>query len=107
MGVIPGEFRYSIKVQQLTVSKDAFGAAIESYTDLMTLRASKKNTGGSKIVENKEIFSPSTITFVTHWRDSINEKCRIIWNGKIYIILNLSEIGFKEGLQINVELIND
>jgi SPP1 family predicted phage head-tail adaptor len=105
--MIPGELRYKITIQSLVVTKDAFGAAVETYSDLVTLRANVKLLSGNKDVENDEIFSPQTRQFITYFRSEITETCRVVYSGKSYRILSISEIGFKDSLQINAELINE
>lgn len=73
----------------------------------MKIRAGRKYVGGDKTIDNKEVFNSQRIVFTTLYRKSIAENDRIEFNGKKYSINSIVEIGFKEGLQIDTELIND
>jgi len=106
MGINVGDLRYSIKIKQLVSTKNNYGAITESYTTCMTLRAGKKMVSGTKSIDLDELFSSQTIQFTTHYRDVINETMRVEFSGKDYRILNINEVGFKEGLIILCELIN-
>lgn len=105
--IIPGDFRYKITIQSRVLSRDSFGSAVETFSDLHYLRASIKMLSGNKGIENAEIFSPQTIQFITYFRSGIDETCRILYNAKKYRIVSIAEIQFREGLQINGELINE
>lgn len=107
MALIVGELRHSIKIMQRTVTKGQFNEDIESYALLTTLRAGLKYTAGTKAINNDETFSSQTLQFTTHYRPTVTESMRIEFKSKKYRILSIAEIGFKEGLLINAELINE
>jgi head-tail adaptor len=106
MSIIPGDLRNNIIVKRLTTSKDAYGSTKESYSSLYNLRAKVKYNSGTKTVDNNEIFNSQNITFSLYYR-SILTSDRIEFNSKNYRILFINEIGFREGLEIVTELIND
>lgn len=105
--MILGNLRFSIQVISKTVTKDEFGAETVTWSNSIKLRADKKFAGGDKTVDNKEVFNSHRIIFTTLYRTAISEDDRIIFKDKTYLINSISEIGFKEGLQIDTELIND
>ena len=107
MALIIGELRYSVIFLALTSVKDAYGSTTETYTEHSVLRASVKKNVGTKTIDNKEVFNTSTVVFQTHYRDSIESTMRIAFSGGHYRILDITEIGFKEGLSITAELINE
>lgn len=106
MAVIAGDLRYKIEVKRLTKVKDEYGATVDTYTTVYTLKAGVKYTNGSKGISNNEIFNSQSIQLTTYYR-AIKDTDRILFNNKNYKILFINEIGFREGLQINIELIND
>lgn len=106
MAVIVGDLRYVINVKRLAKVKDEYGAVSESYATVYTLKAGVKNMSGTKAISNDEIFNTSTLQFTT-WYRTINDSDRIEYNSKKYKILSINEIGFKEGLTITAELINE
>lgn len=107
MGIIAGDLRYSITVNSLSSVKGDYGAVTDTYTLLMTIRAGVKFVSGTKRVDEKEIFSSQVVQFTTHYRHTITETCRIVFDSRKYRILSIDVIGFKEGLLINAELINE
>jgi len=107
MALIIGDLRYSIKIKQLTATKDDYGSATNTYTDLMTLRSGVKFVSGTQKIDSKEIFNSQVIQFTTHYRSAIENTMRIEFEAKQYRILSIDVIGFKEGLILNAELIND
>lgn len=81
-----GELTEVITIQRQTVSRDANGAMQQSWTDLMTLRASYSAAGGSRRNEYMDTFQSSSCTFYTHYRPAIKGADRVRYNGKTYII---------------------
>ena len=107
MGIIAGDMRYKINVIAPTVTRNEYGEEIESWIIVHTLRAAKKSLGGSKTIDNNEIFTTNSLEFTTHYRYNITEKMRIELGSDTYLINNIAEIGFREGLKITVEKINE
>jgi head-tail adaptor len=101
-----GEMRYKIIVQQKVSTRDVYGAVSSSYEDLYNLKASVKYNGGSKGVDNSEIFNSKAVTFETYYRN-ITEDMQIVFAGKKYSINSIIPIEFRFKLQLNCELIND
>lgn len=99
--------RYTIELYTLTTVKDAYGAPTETWTKTLTMRAGMKPTGGSKVIENNEKFNSRLRQWSVYYRSSIVEKMRVKFAGEWYRILSIDPVGFKEGLIINTELIND
>jgi len=107
VALIVGELRHSIKILERTTAKGEFNEDVETYNLLTTLRAAVKFISGNKALNNDEIFSSQTLQFTTHYRAAVTEIMRIEFKSKLYRIISIAEIGFKEGLQINTELINE
>lgn len=105
--VILGDLRHSIQVIGKTITKDEYGAEKVIWSNKIKLRAGRKYLGGEKTTDNKEVFNSQRIVFTTLYRNTITENDRIIFNNKKYLIKSIVEIGYKEGLQIDTELIND
>jgi SPP1 family predicted phage head-tail adaptor len=105
--VIFGDLRHVIQVIGKTITKDEYGAETTVWTNKIRLKAGVKYAGGDRTIDNKEIFNSQRIIFTTLFRKTITENDRIEFRGKKYFIKSIVEIGFKEGLQIDTELIND
>ena len=102
----PGLLRDNIIVQRKTVIKDTYGAETVIYSDHLYLRANADYKGGNKGINNEEIFSSRTIIFTTYFRD-INETDLIIYDENEYKITFIAEIGYREGLSITTQLVNE
>lgn len=104
--IIIGDLRHSIQVIGKQVTKDEFGAETVVWINKIKIRAGRKYLGGDRTIDGKEVFNSKRLVFTTFYRN-ITEDDRIIFDGKKYLIKSIVEIGFKEGLQIETELIND
>lgn len=105
--MIAGNLRHIIEVLKPTKVKNEYGEDTTVYNTYMTLRAEKKEVRASKTTNNNEIFNSRTILFITYYRVNITEDLRIKFNNTLYKINSLKEIGYKEGLEIEVEKINE
>ena len=105
--LILGNFRHSIEIQGKGTIKDEYGAEKPVWTKVMTLKADIKTGKGSKAVNADEVFSVHYIVFSVHYRKGISTDNRIIFESKKYSINFIEEIGFREGLNLHTELIND
>lgn len=106
MSLIIGNMRRTITVQRLYSTKNQYGEDVQSFVDYITLKAELKNSTGNKALNNNEIFNTLTLTFWTHYRP-ITTDMRIKFNNIIYEILDIREIGFREGLELVVSRINE
>lgn len=104
--LVIGSLRDTIEVLGLTKTRNEYGESVETYTVKHTLRAGIKNMAGVKNIQNFEKFTSKTLIVTTHYRD-VAETDRIRYNGDEYKINNIVEIGFKEGLQIFCDKINE
>lgn len=100
-------FRYKIVIQQVTRTKDEYGAENEVWSTYKTLRAGKKDVGGSKGVDNLEVFNSKVTEFTTHYREGITEEMRVVCGDLTYKIDDIKEIGFKSGLTLICKKINE
>lgn len=103
--IVAGNLREKITIRRYTIQRDEFGSEVETYTDYLTLRCEVKPVSGSKEINNLEIFNSKILKFVTYYRP-ISENDLVIYRSKEYRILNVTEIGFCEGLELTAELIN-
>ena len=103
--MIIGQMRYRIEILIPAIDNDEYNSNKEIYINYLTLKAGKKEITGNK-TNDKEIFSTARIDWNIYFRKGITENMRIKYNNKQYRILYIQEIGNKEGLTIQTELIN-
>jgi hypothetical protein len=104
--MIISDFRWIIQVKRYVSGKDTYGAINDTYSPYLELKCSIKFNGGNKLIENNEIYNTKTILITTHYRDII-ESDIIVFKNEDFKILSIVEIGWKEGLQILAEKINN
>jgi head-tail adaptor len=102
----PGQLRHILYIYENTKTTDEYNADVETESLKFTLRAQLKYKSGTKTISNEEIFNSQQLEFITYYRN-ISDDMIIKYNDKKYNILFIEEIGFKEGLKIIVEKINE
>ena len=102
----PGSLREDIIIQVRTTIKDGYGSEQDIYTDSLYLKANIKYGGGSRGINNEEVFNSQDILFTTYYR-TITTDMRILWNDNIYIINYINIVGFRECLEIKTTLLNE
>lgn len=105
--MVIGEMRNSIVIRKAITTKNDVGEIVNVWAIHTTLRASVKYLGGTKNINNNEIYTSNTLEFVTHYRPSITDQMRIVFKNDTYIINNIQPVGMNEGLKIMAEKLND
>lgn len=81
-----GELTEVITVQRMVPTKDANGSVVDTWEDIMTVRASYASRSGSRSEDNMNTYATSSATFTTHYRPSIKGMDRLKYNGNIWYI---------------------
>ena len=97
-----------LTIQRLTASApDDAGVPVETWTDLVTLRAVKLQ-GAAADTEHDEIaVTDSRVKLQTWFYDDLTLEDRATYEGDTYQIKYLSEIGRRRGLEIHIEKLGD
>lgn len=99
-------FRHTIKILQKTITRDDYGAESIIWNTIFTLKSDVKYGAGRKEVETEEFFTMEDIMFTTYYREFTTD-CIVLFRDWKYRITNLQEIGYRVGLNIYVEKINE
>lgn len=102
-----GRLNQIITVERPTIIKDDYGANSIHWNNIITTRADVQFDGGNRITENNEIIHSYTKTFTIRYYHKVDEKDRILWQGKHYRILSIERDKDKQNLTIRTELINE
>lgn len=102
-----GLLKEVVTIQKPVVNQDGFGANDVNWSDLITTRASVGYNTGNRVNDNNEITFAYQVTFTVRVYHQINERMRIIWQGKKYRILSIELDKQKQRLTIRTELINE
>lgn len=103
--IIAGNLRRTITVSRLTKTRDQYGSETDVYNNVMTLKAELLTTKGNLVKNSLELFASKTLTFLTYYREILFTD-RVEYESKVYKIIDIDEIGFREQQKLTVELIN-
>ena len=97
-----------IAVDKPTVVADDFGAnSLNWEQHISSTRAKVTYSSGTRANENNEIIFAYEVIFTVRIYHQINERMRIIWEGRKYRILSIEENKELQQLTIKTELINE
>lgn len=92
--------RYLIKVNKLTKAKDKFGHEKESYSYYASFWASKYEWQNRELYEGMNLIDSNVFIFRIYFDPTITTNDQIDFEGKIFRITGIKELGFREGLEI-------
>lgn len=102
-----GRLKYIITIQRPTIKQNDYGANGLDWKDYITTRADIQSVNGERVKENNEIVFAYTKTFTIRIFHDIDEKDRILYDGKKYRILSIDKDRDKQLIAINTELVNE
>ena len=95
-----GQFNHKIEIVRPTITKDAYGFAVESEVLLLRPFARVKTTKGFTLIANGSDFEKATTNFTIRYPQTVITRDDIvIFKGKRYEILYLNNVD-----EANVEL---
>src|SRR5690242_7246737 len=93
-----------LTLQRLTASAaDDAGVPIETWTDLVTLKAMKLEDVAADTAQQGIAVSDTRVKLQTWFYDGLTLEDRAEYEGATYQIKYLSEIGRRRGLEIHIE----
>lgn len=97
------DFRYLIKVFLPSKTKNSVGQAIETLEHYQDFFASKWDYQNREQYEGKQLIESDVKIFKIYYDENINTDYVIDFDGKIYQIRGVKELGYKEGLEITAQ----
>lgn len=101
-----GKFKYKISIQSLVVSRDAMGGETEAWvTQYANVPAFVEDfTGREKFhVESAREISYSQKRMEIRYIKGLNTIQRILYNGIVYDVVRIEELGFRESIRFTVQ----
>jgi head-tail adaptor len=91
-----------------TSNEDKITGWQELETD-PTVNAKKIEGGGNTLVQNDRITFSQQTTWVIRWRNDLTISMRLVWDTKVYSILNVSELdeGRQRFLSVQTNLLDN
>lgn len=87
------ECRHTIQIQNKSVSLDAYGQQVNTWTTLVTTKASIRPARGSEKVSGNQVTGSLTHTIATRYQSALGAPIamaamRILFNGRVINILS-------------------
>ena len=89
-----------ILILQRSTSTDAWNQNLGSYVQVLEVWAEVKDLGAKEREEADQRVTVNPKIFTIRYRSEVSTKHRISYDGDIYQITGITEIGRKEGLRI-------
>lgn len=99
-----GMFDRVISLYKIVVGKGKFKDTIRTKTKFGTARANVRYLRGSEALSMNEITEIKALQFNIRYRADISHTTFISYEGKMYDIITIEEVGRKEGLKITANL---
>lgn len=99
-----GKLDRRISIQRYGISYNADNEPIEGFTDLATVWASVQYASDGEKARAGEVAATVSVRFQTWWStavSTVNPKDRVAYDGKVFDIVGVKELGRREGLEIS------
>lgn len=96
----PGRFDRKISIEHYTTTKNKFGETVKTWALFAEAWAGTKGQSSKEVFQNDQLQNINTLIFNTRFLPGITSKMRIIFEGQIFNIRGVQEIGRRKGLQI-------
>lgn len=99
-----GELDRQIVIEQPNEVKGTKGELITTWLTFATLPAHFRPLRGREYFAAGQVNAQENAAFTMRWMSGITPKMRINFDGKIWDIRNIAEIGRREGLEISASV---
>ena len=104
MGLSAGKRDRRITIERYTgEDRDSFNNPVKNWAPLATVWAEKNDVSDGERVAAQEAGAEITTRFRILWSPdvaSVDPKCRIVLDGRVYDVTGVKEIGTRVGLEI-------
>lgn len=99
-----GELDRTIIIQSATETRDAYGAVTYTWGTFVEVWAKKKDLRGDEYFSAQQVNAQVDCIFTIRWFPGVLETMRISYDGKLWDIRSLNELGRQEGLEIYAQV---
>lgn len=104
MGLAAGDLDRRLRIERAVLTRDGFGEEIAVWGLLAGVWAGKRDVSDRERIASAEVAAEITTRFVIRWSPDVadvNPKDRIVFDGRIFDISGVKEIGRREGLEVS------
>jgi SPP1 family predicted phage head-tail adaptor len=98
-----GDLDRLVTIQSRSTTQSSSGAVSEVFTTIAEAWAKVKDLRGDEVASARAVNANVTTRITMRYRDDVDELSRILWNGRIYDVKSVAEIGRREVLEILAE----
>lgn len=100
MPIIAGELDRRILLQRHVGARDTYGQPRDEWQDVATVWAKVRATGGGEAFNEptSQRSARQMVEFTIRWRSDANPRLRVVWESRIYDVVDVAEMGRREGL---------
>lgn len=89
--------------QEVTVSENDYGERVKEWQVFQPTWAKKEDISGLEKREGAQEVARGKVVWTIYFMEGVKETMRISYEGEIYQIEHIKEIGYREGLEIITE----
>jgi len=101
-----GRLDRRIVIQKDTPTRSATGAEKQAWSTLATVWAEKRHVAGGETFRGVQVVAKATLAFVIRHRTDVTTKMRVSYDGELYDIHRIDELGRRDGLIIQASAVN-
>ncbi len=101
-----GQLDRRIRIETPTATRGSSGQELLTWATFAECWAGVEYPGTKSdegVIADQEV-SVTTVVFVIHYRDGLNQKMRIVYNDEYYDILNKFEVGRRQYLRLPAKI---
>ena len=102
--VDPARFDRRITIQRKTTTQNDLGEKVETWSDLVTVLAARRDVSDSERIAAAEVSATITTRFQIRWSTNVQDVNpgghRILFGDRLYDIAAVKEVGRREGIEI-------
>lgn len=98
-----GKLDRRVTIEQVVETRDAYGGIIETWSTFAVMWAQVMPTNANEIYNADALRAFKMTTFTIRWREGLDPKMRIQFDGHTYRIVGLKEVGRRDFIDILTE----
>lgn len=95
-----GTLNRRIRIEQATTEDDAYGEPIKTWAVFDHVWAEVLPLSAREQFQAQQVNRDITLKIRIHYRSDLTEQMRLIFDGEYYDIQGITEIGFREGIEL-------
>lgn len=97
-----GKLDRQVTIQRLTeTGRNAYNAPVLDWADLATVFAQQRPNRGAERFEAQQTAGAAVMTFHIRWFDGLRRTDRLVYDGRVWNITDVRELGRRDGHEID------